>query len=169
MVNICGLSDYSLSALQKYVVRNNIPILAICETVKDVKCDYYQGHKSISSLNHRDVKVPVANEIPWTKPYELEYDQLYDLFAIFTTKKKVTPVGAVYVPSEHQTLQQFPKNFSDSPSLLQNQRYTKHVHSWWFQCPSQAVLISGCYLILSDELSEILNGLKVTRKLDGSN
>ena len=104
LVNICGLSDHSCSALQNYVIENEIHIVALCETVKDVKGDHFQGYKSFSKLNHRGASLSVANQLPSTKLNELENDQLDAVFAIITTRNEKLLVGAVYVPPEIQIL-----------------------------------------------------------------
>ena len=70
------------------MIENEIHIVALCETVKDVKGDHFQGYKSFSKFNHRGVSLSVANQLPSTKLNELENDQLDAVFAIITTRNE---------------------------------------------------------------------------------
>ena len=99
-INICGMSNHSQIALNKFINFTNRHALCINETKKDMTCDEFDNYTVVSAINgnnSRGVAMLIHSSLPYLRIYDLEIIHFDSLWIVTVLNGKKVVIGTAYI------------------------------------------------------------------------
>ena len=99
-INICGMSNHSQIALNKFITITNPYVLCINETKKDMtsdKVDNYTVVSAINGNNSQGVAMLIHSSLPYLRIYDLENFHFDSIWNVTLLNGKKVVIGTAYI------------------------------------------------------------------------
>ena len=104
-INICGMSNHSQIALNKYINITNPCVLCINETKKDMTSDKFDNYTVVSSSN---VAMLIHSSLPYLRIYDLENIHFDSIWIVTVLNGRKVVIGTAYIqPNSPEKMQHF--------------------------------------------------------------
>ena len=113
-INICGMSNHSQIALNKFINIRNPYVLCINETRKDMTSDKFDNYTVVSAINGNNsqgVAMLIHSSPPDLRIYDLENIHFDSIWIVTVLNGKKVVIGTAYIqPNSPEKMQHFKKS-----------------------------------------------------------